>query len=266
MRNKHKLIELAYESSLLYAQEFPGEDFHPDYKKDKDIFRMLIKSDRKIEKNFNKYFGDLAERCVAKLIDWVAYQNKQLQASEIDDWIQVDWSDEALTMKVFLTESLVDAIVAGGLLMELDSKIDIGWNKNAPTVMDFIDKYALKLAKGLNETTEDRIKSALKLSISNGETTPEARSRITEVIDDPKRSATIARTESVKAFGAGRKAVAEELGWAFKEWHTTIAPCEICKDLPKYGRIPIDKKFGDYSEEPAHPNCRCSVRYFKDEK
>lgn len=266
---KNKLIELAYNTSLLYAADFPGEPFHSDYKKDKDIFRRLIKSDRELERGLKKYFADLAERLVRREVSWMRYTNKITKGSEIDDWILVDWDEEALSIKVLLTDALQEAIVAGGMLMELESKIDIGWQANTPDVLDFLNKYGLKMAKGLNKTTKEKIKSALSLSLENGEILSDAQSRLTDIIDDPARAATISRTESVRAFGAGRKAVADELGWGFKEWHTTIAPCPICADLPRVGRIPIDKPFDramGIESEPAHPNCRCSVRYFKNEE
>lgn len=268
MRNKQKLLDLAFETSVLYASEFKGEPFHEDYTKNKDIFRRLMKTDRALEKSFTKYFKDLATRLHDSEIDWVAYENKQMSASEIDNWVLVDWDEEALKIKVVLTDALVEAIVAGGMLMELDSKIDIGWNKNAPTVMDFIDKYGLKLAKKLDATTEDKIKSSLKLSISNGEQTWEARNRIVDVIDDPDRASTIARTESVQAFGAGRRAVADELDWNYKQWHTVMGACEICLQNGQDGRIEKAKVFSgsETDQEPGHPNCRCSVRYYKDAK
>lgn len=266
MRNRQALINLAYESSILYAKDFPGEPFHKDYTDNPDIFRRLIKSDRMLEKRFRTYFKDLAARMETE-IDWMSYESRLKKASEIDDWIKVDWEGEALNIRVILTDALLDAIVAGGLKMQEDSGIDIGWNGKAPSVIDFLNEYGLKLAKGLNKTTAEKIKKTLALSIENGEMTTTAANRLAEILDDPQRAATIARTESVRAFGAGRRAVADELGWQWKEWHTTISPCEICAPLPNYGRIAIDAKFaGEFDSEPAHPNCRCSVRYYKEER
>lgn len=264
MRNKQKLIQLAYESSLLYAREFPGEPFHPDYTKDPDLFRRLIKTDRKLENGFTQYFKELSTRAASQ-INWMEYEARvnAKKASEIDDWIKIDWDGETLKMKVILTDALLDAIVAGGMLMQKDSKIDIGWNKNAPTLLDFVDKYGLKLAKTLDNTTQDRVKSALKLSFSNFEDAQDAADRITKIIDDPQRAMTIARTESVNAFGAGRKAVAEEIGWKFKQWHSMLGACSICEGNSADGIIPIDKEFSSgHQDVTAHPNDRCSVRYY----
>jgi hypothetical protein len=267
MRNKAKLIELAYHASILFAKDLPGEPFHSDYLKHPDLFRRLMKSHRAIDRDMKKYFADFALRLNTHLISWIMYDQKIRTASEIDDWILVDWDEEALKIKVILTAGLQEAIIAGGMLMEFDSKINVGWKANTPTVLDFINRYGLKLAKGLNQTSLDKIKSSLKLSIDNGEILEKAQGRILDIIDDPDRASTIARTESVAAFGSGRRAVAEEIGWGYKEWHTTVAPCAICMGLPLDGRIKIDKLFGgEFMGEPAHPNCRCSVRYFQGEE
>jgi len=264
---KTNLLELAYQTSILYAKDLPGEPFHPDYLKNKDAFRRLMKAHRMFEKDLKQYFYDFARRLNLSLINWMMFENKVRTASELDDWIMVDWDEEALKIKVILTDALQEAIVAGGILMQEDSKVDIGWAANSSDVLDFINKYGLKLAKGLNDTTVDKIKSALSLSIDNGEDLATAQARLLQIIDDPNRAATIARTESVKAFGAGRKSVAEEIGWEYKEWHTTATPCEICAPLPDVGRIGIDEDFDDgITEEPAHPNCRCSVRYYKNQE
>ena len=267
MKNK-KLEQLAFQTSLLYAEDFPGEPFHRDYKRFPEVFRLLIRSDRKLEKKMAGYFKDFAKRLRSDLVDWRAY-NKKVKAADIDDWIQVDWDEERLQIKVNLTDALQDAILAGGKLMELESSVDVGWKANTSEVVDFLNKYSLNMARGLSNTTRDRLRSALALSVSNGEKVADAKNRILDVIDDPKRAATIARTESVRAFGAGRKAVAVEIGFDQKEWHTTIQPCPICQPLPSVGKIGIDEYFdaaAGIKEEPAHPNCRCSVRYSKGEE
>lgn len=265
MRNKQKLQELAYQTSLLYAAELPGEEFHPDYSKDKDIFRRLVKSDRQLESGLNKYFSGLSSRLLDSA-NWSAYEIRVANVVDdlFDQMVTVSWNDEVLSIKILITKALKEAIIAGGNLTEKETKVDIGWNANAPTAIDFIDSHGLSLAKRLTKTTEEKIKSALKLSLNNGEKTSEAKKRINEIIDDPRRSATIAHTEAVNAFSMGRLETARQIGADRKEWHTTIKPCEICRPMNKQ-IVKIDESFltglGDKVDAPAaHPNCRCAVR------
>lgn len=256
MRNKKQLLELAYEASVLYASELPGEQFHKDYQKNKDVFRLIVKSDRQMEKKLAEYFKKLGERLASRL-DLTNYSLSIKKAFDLTRYIDADWDGEILTLKVIITEALKNAIIAGGNAAEEELKIDIGWNGTSKPALDFLNKYSLKLAKGLTDTTVDKVKSSLQTSLDNGESTEDAIKRLTDIIDDPKRAATIAHTEAVRAYSQGKLAVADEVGATKKEWNTTFAPCAICD--PLNGKVVgIDEDFDDGIEAPpAHPNCRC---------
>ena len=258
MRNKKALLELAYETSIVYASALPGEQFHKDYQKNKDVFRLVVKSDRQMEKKLAEYFKELGQRLALKL-NLSTYQ-LNVKAFDLASYIDADWDGEILNLKIIITEAMKNAIIAGGIAAEEELKIDIGWNGTSKPALDFLNKYSLKLAKGLNDTTIDKVKSALQTSLDNGESTTDAIARLTDVIDDPKRAATIAHTESVRAFSQGKLAVAEEVGAEQKEWATTYAPCAICDPLNGLV-VGIDEEFdGEYDAPPAHPNCRCILR------
>lgn len=250
------LHQIAYELSLKRAAEQSGEQFHDKYLKNPRLFRMLMRSDLQLEKGFKAYFKDLASR-VPDYINWTSFNFHK--ASVIDDMIDVDWEGEKLSIKVLLTKGLVHAIAAGGQMTQEDTGIDIGWTEFDSPALDFLNKYSLKLAGDLNDTTLDRIKSGIKLSLGNGESQAEAVARLSDIIDNPARARTIAHTESVRAFTQGRLEVGRQIGANRKQWDATIAACPICAPLD--GKIVgIDKSFGDgISEPPAHPNCRCIV-------
>jgi len=82
-----------------------------------------------------------------------------------------------------------------------------------------------------------------------------------------ERRETIANTEGHYATSAARRLEAEAAGKDMKLWiaREDEVLCDICYDNLAAGPIPIDDLFpsGD-GESPAHPNCRCSMTYFKD--
>jgi len=243
---------MAYEASVLYAAELPGEAFHDDYKKHKDIFRKILSSDRKLERGLRKYFKELADRMDA-MINWSAYNRELIKATSVASMITSQWKGEHLLLKVLITDSLKDAIIAGGELTELDTKIDIGWSGSNKPAIDFLNKYSLKLAGQLSDTTVERIKAQLNASLADGRNQAEAIAKIAEIVDDPARAEMIARTESIRAFSEGRLAVAEEVGADRKQWSATSGACAICEPLDNEV-TELDGDFDGYDAPPAHPN------------
>lgn len=261
---KNNLIKTGYLLALVTAKDFPGEAFHKDYKKNRDVFRRIISADRKLERGMRKYFKDLTQR-LDDYIDWIEYSSQARKAS-VSDFIVADWNEEQLILRVILTDALKDAIVAGGMLTQLETNIDIGFGAGDSKALEFIRKHSLELAKGLNNTTKDRVRAGLALSLQNGESQAGAVKRLIEVIDDPARAATIAHTEAVNAFSAGRLEVGLQIGADRKEWSVTAGACPICEPLEgEIVGIEEDFSSGDDSP-PAHPNCRCLVRILMPEE
>jgi SPP1 gp7 family putative phage head morphogenesis protein len=254
---KNNLLPIANELTTLYAAQVDGEQFHEDYKKNKEIFRKIVASDVKLEKRLTSYFKTLSKK-VRDEMDWYTYNRRV--ANIVDDMVTVDWNDEELAVKVLLTDSLIQAINAGGELTQLDTLIDIGWTSKEPAMIEFLNKYTLKLAGNLTNTTRDTIKQALITSLQNKELQADATERIMGIIDNPVRAKAIAHTESIRAFSAGRLEVARQVGAQGKEWSAVGGACPICAPLD--GQVvALDKSFsGGPFVPPAHPNCRCIIR------
>jgi HK97 family phage portal protein len=82
---------------------------------------------------------------------------------------------------------------------------------------------------------------------------------------NPAKAATIARTETAYAHGAGAKGAALERGDTEKRWVTQGPGADVsdlCLGNESEGWINIAEAFssGDYTI-PQHPNCRCNVLY-----
>lgn len=247
------LKPLAYELTDMYASQIGGEDYHELYKKNKERFRLLISSDLKLARGLTRYFKDLSGRVVDQIL-WYDY-NRRVAA--ITDLIKVDWVDENIMIKVLLTEALLNAVNAGGESTQDELDIDIGWSSKDNSMIKFLDKYSLKLAGNLTDTTKDKIKLALQTAINNKETQQDAAARISAIINDPKRAQKIAHTEAIRAFSAGRLEVARQVGAEMKRWSTVRNPCPICRPLEGVS-VRLDELFpGGFMGPPAHPNCNC---------
>ena len=84
-----------------------------------------------------------------------------------------------------------------------------------------------------------------------------------------KRATLVARTETAKALGGGKKKAAEDQGNDEKRW-ITAGDADVsleCRGNSGMGWIPIGVRFsGGVDTIPQHPNCRCVVQYRASEK
>lgn len=255
-----------------------AEDFAPMYRKYPKLFKQLIKSEILTDKGTRRYFNGLFDRIVDSL-DWNEYERRVssatsgvvLKASILDYLVKAFWENETLVLKINLTNTLIDALEAGGLYTQEDLNIDIGWSRSEAPVIEFLNKYSLELSKSLTEVSGDRVLQALKLSISNQENRDEAVKRINRVVKDTRRSTTIAQTESVRAFTSGRMKVGKEIGADRKRWRTAGAD-DFCLGFQEEGVVPMNHYYltprgAKLTQTPGHPNCRCGMQIFMpDEK
>lgn len=244
-----------------------GEAFADGYKKYPKLWRSLTRSDMALEKALSSYYTKLAKKLV-ETANWLEYERRAQKvraASILDNFITVKWTDEKLLVKVLLVKALKDAIEAGGNFTELEQNIDVGWSADNQYAQQFLTSYAIKLSGNLNKTTTDLVKSSIGMSIELGESQSEATARLRKTIANPRRAATIAHTEAVRAFAGGSLSVAAQIGVDRKQWDATIGACPICAPLD--GKIvALDKQFAPgIFAEPAHPNCRCLTRFLMPE-
>jgi hypothetical protein len=258
-RRRSQLVELSYELSVILSSELTGEPFHPDYKRDKDGFRLLMQSHVKLERALKRYFKDLSERAY-QFVNWEDY-NGRIQAEEfIRDLV---WDDEVLQLKVIFSDTLGPAFAAGLAGGNFDLGLFSGLTLKDPPALRALRKHGLTLAKGLTRTTKDRIKESLKDSIELGRSSIEAAQALTDVVDDPKRAKLISDTETVKAYSQAKLAVGQEIGAEGKEWFTSGQSNDGCVEV--HGQVvPLDQDFdtpfGPLPAPPGHPRCRCLTK------
>lgn len=133
----------------------------------------------------------------------------------------------------------------------------------------WIQEHALDLAKGIDETTTDKLRVQLEEAMSQGEGIEKIARRIRQVFEEASvyRSAMIARTETTNAANMGSLSAAKRGGCQTKTWYTAMDErvCPYCGIL--HGKtIGIDDVFpGDILGPSRHPNCRCTLLFSFDE-
>ena len=114
--------------------------------------------------------------------------------------------------------------------------------------------------KEISQTSLERVQKAIDQGIADGSSSQTVADAINSILNDPKRSMVIARTEIARAMEAGSMAQALSAGIERKEWLVAPGACPICQANKAEGPIPIHKAFqGGAETAPQHPNCRCTV-------
>jgi hypothetical protein len=167
-----------------------------------------------------------------------------------------------------------------------------------PLVTDFLSEYVGLMANRVNRTFVERVREVLIEGLREGVTYRDMRNDVLEamgcqrnekgrIVADKGAKASaqrIVRTESRRAYNAGRMMQLKESGAVRKVWQANLSTaCEFC--IPLHGKtIEIDQMFfkrGDvYTIEdeegaehrlkldycdtphpPIHPNCNCFLVY-----
>jgi len=154
-------------------------------------------------------------------------------------------------------------------LKEMRNASSINWDKWKPGnraaarlvkppkgLSNLLDRRSITI-QGLNQTSIDRIGSALARILERGDTPRDA--DISDIIDDPERALTITQTEMSRAVTTASRELYEESGVELVEW-LVADPCDLCQENADVSPIRIDDTFpsGD-TEPPAHPNCVCDI-------
>lgn len=154
----------------------------------------------------------------------------------------------------------------------LAGPIGFAFDRTNPSAVNKVREQAGDLIKGISETTREQIKELVEEAFTDPEVDVHGLAdSIDEIIDDPARAETIARTEVMDAANAGQVEAWEQAtedglltGNEEKEWIVTPDDrlCPVCEPMDGVS-VPLDEDFdvdGDQIDgPPAHPNCRCTL-------
>lgn len=254
-----------------------AENWADDYSKDPKTHAKLIRSGAKMERDLRRFFREMSKEAF-RFIDWSNYNNEVHAAINVKVLVRdtaVEYFSSQFMKIVF--QQVAESTTLGANYGEqiyhqtlgIGSTDDFIQDAARERVATLVGKRVLKSGQivdnpnksySVTDKLVSDIKSSLMTSIGLGETTQQASARIGTVIDNPSRAATIARTESVNAFGKGLQLFGQQSGAVGKEWQDNGA-VDVCKENADAGPIPIDELFPSGDSEPgAHPNCRCIMR------
>lgn len=258
-------IDALYEASYilsceyLSASEITGEQFHPFYKKDKKLFAKLLRSTIRTERGLLRVFQD-AYTNLWKYVDWVEFQRRVVKGAST--LTTVSFKEIELGLILTFTNTLDDAFEMGGYSAEVELGTTIGFSSKEPMYQKALRQYVSDLAHDVTQTTERRIMESLLRSIELGENQRQATERLQSIVEDKKRAAKIAHTETVRSFSLGRVEAGREIGARYKVWRNgQPGACPICTELHDQ-KVRLDDEFTTVDGKkiayaPAHPFCRC---------
>jgi phage portal protein BeeE len=152
---------------------------------------------------------------------------------------------------------------------------------------EYIQKYNFELVKGVTETMQNQLRTAIDKELAKGEagegtTINEVQQRLRDNVDEVSmnRAEVIARTETARAYAHGSMKQAEEIGYEYKFWSLGGNPCGLCQAAAAmYGpknAIPITQPYFTpgssiagtdgktytikrpiFAPSDVHPNCVC---------
>lgn len=171
-------------------------------------------------------------------------------------------------------------------LTEFSSKLE---------VERYANELTIQFAKQVNQTTQLKIREVLKRGLAEGESIPDMRRKLTEVVGDKKRADLIARTETTRASNLATMEAWKQSGVVLAKQWVTAEDERVCPYCAKIGeesearnealldepffvsgetiegnettdrngnaKIPtIVADYGDILAPPLHPRCRCTIK------
>ena len=166
------------------------------------------------------------------------------------------------------TEAISDMITSAGatLAKEMGSKLGAIKDQLDDVAARYMRTESLsKLTGGLNETSTDRLRTAIGDAWDQGGSYDQIVTAVRGTFDDfsETRAGLIAQTEATDAYNEGRSATAKALGFNEKSWEVeSDNPCPECLGNVDDGWIDFDDTFSSGDDAPtAHPGCQCVLNF-----
>lgn len=215
------------------------------------------RAERRMRENWGKRLRDEADN----VIDALGLQQK-IELSDLDaitwDWWE-KYGDEVI-------DELIAAFVAAGMTAEPGGSL----NEVERRAKVWAERRAMELLRmdgevSLVEATQARLRLILIRALDEGWGIGQlAREIRADTAFSAGRAQMIARTETATALGNGRYEASVAQGRNEKHWVTQFDTHvdEICLSNEAQGWLTISQPFqSGHDREPAHPSCRCVVRY-----
>lgn len=128
---------------------------------------------------------------------------------------------------------------------------------------EWAEVHAANMMQAAALETKDRVRNLVQAGVMSRHPVGRIANMIRgDFIFSAIRAVRIARTETAQALGQGQKGAAIAQGRNEKRWVSVGDIDDVCQINEGMGWIPIADPFESGDDTiPAHPNCRCVVRY-----
>ncbi len=145
---------------------------------------------------------------------------------------------------------------------DLAISFSMGTTAQSKVVDDYLLKNALDHAKGINDTTKNQLKDALREGIGQGEGIPELRNRVKDVFSEAStnRANTIARTETAQAFEYANQQAMRESGVVSRQAWLTARDSRVrmTHQALEGVIVPLGETWPGGITPGSEINCRCT--------
>jgi SPP1 gp7 family putative phage head morphogenesis protein len=180
----------------------------------------------------------------------------------VDGWVDEEAAHEDELLHAVMFGLLVASLNAGIHAAELQIAMSLSTDQANQVVQSYLKSQAAEHVKGINQTTREKLRSALAEGLNAKETNAELADRVRSVFTDAKgyRAQLIARTETAQAYSWANQQTLEGTGVVQEfSWLTAGSDaCATCNPMHGKRRKPGKQYTGGLMPGFAHPACRCS--------
>ena len=169
----------------------------------------------------------------------------------------VGWNEP---MAKELRPPIHQSVFNGGKAGMAQVGITVDWTLQNPRALKYVTKHGLDLAKGINKTTTNQLRTVIRAGLKEGLPTSDIAKNVQSRMKgmSKRRATLIAQTETIKAQAQGTLMIGKEIGAdkMVKRWlDLRVNHDQTCADLHNL-TIRLDEVFpGGFDAPPAHPNC-----------
>lgn len=184
-----------------------------------------------------------------------------LEGGDITELPLEVWDEIAADLQKAIRPALEEAYIEAAAEFAGELAYGVDEAQLATEAQAWAATYSFDLVTGLNQTSRAQLTGALSQFFEGSMTNQQLTKKIASVFG-PARANTIAVTEVTRAAAEGQAWVAAQLGAAGAQmiaiWETRLDElvCPICG--PRHDQV---QGTNWIMLPPAHPNCRCGVRY-----
>ena len=166
----------------------------------------------------------------------------------VDAYINFDSARSVKTLQSLYTVALEAGSKAEAKTLGADAIL-------GPRAQQLIQRAGVTI-KGINDTTQNRIYTAIRDGVANGDAHATITTAVNAIVNDPDRADIIATTETNRAYQLAAQDVAAENGAIGFDWITDSDPCPECIELESANPHDISELV-----PPDHPNCACDTKF-----